>query len=371
MSEAPEESGKATLEAAEAAYDDLAEKHGIDVNGDEIVEDDGPVLEATEEEAPEVDEPAIDDAPAIDAGQVEAEPETLQELVEEALLAPHTWPEEWKDAFAGLTEVNPEDYNPRQLQQMLLDQNQNMTKAFTQKTQGIAEERRELSGIRNSLQPHHERLQRAGIPPDVAIQRSLAWDAHIQRDPVQGIMDMAHAYGVDLAATVQSNTQEEQYLTPFERQLRDENQGLRQNVQQVSTQMQQWQQMQQNQEWQGRQSNAHAMLDEFMNAKDEAGNQMHPYIEHVAPRMTQLIQENRLGLDQAYMVATSENPQIQQAREKSRKAQLLRDNKAKAQKVRQASRSGIVGKSSGTGQASAMTAEQQVEAAYDQIANAR
>ena len=73
--------------------------------------------------------------------------------------------QEWKDNFAALSEVTGEDFDPRKFQQIMLDQNANMGKAFTEKTMGMAQERRELQGVKNSLQPHHQRLQRAGISP--------------------------------------------------------------------------------------------------------------------------------------------------------------------------------------------------------------
>ena len=354
-------SGKAVIESLGDAYDEIAEREGIDVNGDPVeVDDDEPAIEAAEEQE--------EDSPVIEAESAPDQEENQQitgeaDLVEEALLAPHTWQDEWKDGFNSIQD--------RAMQQAILDQNANMNKAFTDKMTNVAELRRDLDGIKGAMQPHMERLQRAGITPDVAVQRSLAWDAHIQQNPAQGIMDMAKAYGVDLSATIQSQTESDQYLTPMERQLRQDGQAQAQSVQQLQQQMVQWNDHQQRQEWQGRQQNAYAMLDTFMNAKDDSGNRLHRYIEHVDHRMTQLVQENNLGLEAAYSLATSESPEIQAAQTKSRQAAQVKATKDKAEKVRKASRSGIVGKSSGKGPKAPMSTEQLVSAAYEQTVNAR
>jgi hypothetical protein len=330
----------------EEAYDKIAEEHGVDENGDEIstIDDDEPLLEG--------DNPIVNDDP--DAPLLDQPNEPAQDLPLAAVeaLAPHTWKQEWKESFDKITDPG--------MKAAILEQNQNMGRAFTQKMTELATIKRDLGGVQGSLQPHMERLQRAGITPDVAIQRSLAWDAHIQRNPQQGLMDMAQAYGVDLAQVAQP---EQEYLTPTERRLQQDAQNANHSVQQVQAQMAQWQENQRQADWNHRASNAHGMLEHFMNAKDESGNLLHPYIEHVAPVMTQLIQNQMApDLETAYQMAETWSPDIQAARQRTRQSEQVTAAQVKAAKVRKAS-GGIVSKPNSSGKAP-RTMEQQLEAAY-------
>jgi hypothetical protein len=359
MNASPEEnSGKAFAQAAEEAYDKLAEEHGIDEHGDEIVDidDDEPALEAEEEVVDEVEEPEIED----EEEPIEASDEEVEDPAPHIpSLAPETWSQEWKETFAAI---------PEEGQKAMLEMNKHMNSAFTKRMMETSNLKRDLTGITRAIQPHQERLQMAGISPDVAIQRSLAWDAHIQKDPQQGIVDMAKAYGVDLS---QATTSEEMYLTPTERALKEQAERANQSAMSVQQQMQQWQQMQQQQEYNQRVGNAHHMLQEFTNATDEKGNPLHPYIEHAAPQMTQLIQNKMAsGLEDAYEMAVKLNPQIQEHLNKRRQASQVRQAQRKAEKVRKASKSGITTKARGGTGKPVRSTEDQVAAAYDKLANA-
>lgn len=347
----PIEDSKPEKLTPEEAYDKVAAEHGVDENGDEIViDDDEPAI---------VEEAAEDpDVPRETSEEVD-EPAVAAETSDDPLVAPHTWKPEWKENFNKITDPD--------MKKAILEQNQNMNRGFTERMTELATIKRDLMGVSQAVQPHTERLQRAGISPDVAIQRSLAWDAHIQQNPQQGILDMAKAYGVDLGQVTQQGNQE--YLTPAERRLQEQAQMANQSVQQVQQQMEQWQQHQQQQEFAARQANAHQVLDEFIHAKDETGNPKHPYVEHVAPLMTQIIQSQMApDLETAYRMAEQWSPDIQQAREQARKAEQVKAAKEKAEKVRKAS-GGIVGKPGSKG-SSSRTMEQQIEATYNKIANA-
>lgn len=237
----------------------------------------------------------------------------------------------------------------------------------------LGKQKKEIGDIQRAVNPHLNRLQRAGITPNVAIQRSLAWDAHIQKNPAQGIRDMAKAYGVDLGAVQQETADENRYLTPTERALQAENQALTGKVEQIEKGMAQWNQRQQQSAWSRRQANAQAMLDEFMNATDSSGNRLHPYIEHCAPMMSKLIDAGLAeNLEDAYQKAAALTPEVAQAREKTRKAREAQAARDQVKKARKAS-SGIVsggrtkgGKPTKKGK----TFEQRASENYDRIANA-
>jgi hypothetical protein len=147
--------------------------------------------------------------------------------------------------------------------------------------------------------------------------------------------------------------------------MKEQNSNLQQEVQGVQHQFQEFQDGQQKASYQNRQRQAYRMLHEFTNATDDKGNRLHPYIEHVANDMKFLIDNNRArNMEDAYQMAENMNPDIRAARDKQRNAARVTENKRKAEKVRNASNSGIVNKSSGKPGKPVRTTEQQVEAAY-------
>ena len=364
--ESPVSSGKAMKEAAERAYDAIAEREGIDEHGDPV-EDDDPEIEASAEDEPEVEEPEIEgDEPEVEAsGEEDPELEAGDGAVEEdhgPLIAPHTWPQELKDQFKEL---------PDGAKQILIKQNDNMNAAFTKAMTGVAEMKRGAEGMHRAVSAHTDRLARAGINPETAIQRSLAWDAHLQKDPEQGIRDMAVAYGVDLGKVAAPQEQPTQYMTPTERKLYQDNQQVKAQLEQFGQQTQQWTRYQQAQAYKARQDNAGRMLDEFMNATDDDGNQLHPFIEHCAPMMQEAIESGKVGnLQEAYDYAVFKTPEVRTALEKRRQAAKLKGKKRQVAKAKRASGSGIVRKGKTPPSKAPRSTENQVKDAWDKIHNA-
>lgn len=362
------------LEAAEKAYDEIAEREGIDEHGDEIVdvaEDDESALQTTEEIVD--DDEIAGEEPTRSEEQEAVEPQEAQEAgTEERGEAgsgelrppPHTWSQEWKDAYNKIT-----DPTVREAVHQTMG---NMNKAFSQRMTEFAQAKRENEGLRNAMTPHVNRLQRAGLTPEMAVSRALGWDQYIQQDPVKGLLDYGKALGVDLAAAVQEQQKANtQYLTPTERAIQEQNEALAARIEATERNYAQWQAQNAQADATQRQAKAVNMLQHFMNAKDSAGNLTHPHVEMVAPMMTRLIENGvTADLEEAYQMAAANNPDLRRARENTRKAQQVRESQRKAKKVRQASRSGIVAKGTSRGQPkAARSTESQVSAAYDKIAN--
>jgi hypothetical protein len=357
-----DESGKAMLEAAEKAYDEVAAKHGIDEFGDEVdfEDDDDEALEATEAEdhSEEVEEEGHDEIEASEASDEPVEAPVAEVLPD----APVTWRQEWKDAFNSITDPK--------MRNVFVDMNKQMNAAFTKSMMEAARVRKDNQRVAEVVTPHIERLQRAGISPDVAIARALGWDAHMQKDPVQGWLDYGKAMGIDTDQVMQQASQEQMYLTPQERAIQQSAQQQQQELQRMRQEWNQYQQTQQQAEWRNRQANAYQMLDQFMNAKDSSGRPLHPYIEHVAPQMTDFIQKNAApDLESAYQMALAVRPDVRAALQQSRQAGQVKAAKGKAERVRKASSSGIVGKGSGKPAKAPRSIEQIASAAYDKIAN--
>lgn len=348
-------------EAAEKAYDEKADEIGIDEHGDELlVESDDPVIETEHEEGGA----EVDELPVAEGEEVEPEPETTgPEVAEtepnpELFMAPVTWPKELKEKFSQV---------PVEGREILLSVHKDMVDGFGRKMADLNTTRRGLDAVKTSIEPHRERLQRAGIAPDVAIQRALAWDAHIQANPQQGILDYAKAMGVDLSNV--AGPGEDVYMTPAERA---NAQRMDQYESQLAEQQRNWinwQNYQQQQEYAQRTQAADAMLDEFVNAKGPDGKPLHPFIEHVSGRMAQLIHANMApDMESAYDMAVHMDPEIRAAREHARQAAGVRARNEEVAKVRKASNAGLKSKPSNKG-GQAKTIEERLLENYDKAVN--
>jgi hypothetical protein len=372
MEKAPH-SGKALKEQAEKLYDEIADREGLDEYGDDIpdVDDDpeadDPVLAEDDNDGDEIrDEPVGEDDSPGDEEDAETVAKTKNDVPTPSQgagpEAPHTWPQEWKDAYNQIDSV--------EVRQAVHEMTGHMNKAFTQRMTELSEMRRDQEAITRAMTPHAERLQRAGIAPDVAVARALGWDAHISKDPVQGWLDYGKALGIEPAQVLQAQQAETRYMTPAERQVMEQTQGITQRLEANERRVAQWMESQQQRENSEREARAKHTLLRFMNAKDDAGNLLHPHVDQVAGVMTRLIEANAApDLEAAYTMAAANNPQIREAREKLRKANQVKGAQEKANKVRKASKSGIVAKGGGKPGKSPRTTEQIVSANYDKIAN--
>lgn len=370
------QSGKAMKEAAEAAYDDLAKEHGIDEHGDEIpvdddVEDDGPLLEGEDEDNDgDDDQPVVDEADDDEPGESEGdsedqeaeEPAAAEAAGDDDLAAPHTWKQEWKDAYDQIK--SPE------VRKAIHELSGHMNRAFTQRMTQLSDTRKEFQNMERVITPHAERLQRAGMTPEMAIGRALGWDAHISADPVQGWLDYGKALGINPNEAIKTQVDETRFMTPTERTMMEQNQTLAQRLEANESRLGQYLAEQQQRDTATRTANAEQTLQTFMNAKDDAGNLLHPHVEMVAGVMTRLIDGNVADdLDQAYEMAAVTHPTIKAARAKTRKATQVRGAQVKAAQVRKASKSGIVGKGGGKAPKAAKSFEDRALENYDKIAN--
>jgi hypothetical protein len=365
MSKDPE-TGKSAQEGMEEAWDEIAESEGIDDHGDPVeVDDDEPALAAETEEAPEVEEP---EAPEIEASDEETEEVEEPEASDDPQLAPHTWSEEWKGDFNALDPAG---------QKLMLKVNGEFNKAFTQNMTQLAGVRREQEGIKNAVQPHSDWLQRAGLTPEIALQRALGWERHIMANPVQGAIEFLQARGVDLGQVTQQlqPPENEQYLTPSERQQRSEMNQTGQALQQVTQRLDHMQNSQQNAWQQQTYDHYQNVLGNFIQATDDAGSLTHPYMEHVANDMTEMVYAARQrgeepNLERIYEDAVWKNPTTREAQLKNWQTNQAQKNQQSVAKARKASGSIVSKSSSGTTKNAPRTAEQNVAAAWEQNANA-
>lgn len=309
-----------------AAFDAKAAELGLDPD-DELPLDD----ETTAETAGTTETAAEVVAETQQAAEAPAEGATV---ATEDHLAPHTWPAEWKETFNKLA---PE------AKAISLQMNAFMEQGFQKKMGMLGKKGRELDSIERAVKPHMDRLHRAGLAPEIAIQRALAWDLHIQQNGAQGLADMAKAYGFDPAQIQPQGEQE--YMTPTERSLKKQLEAVLQQVNGFQQNQNQWTQQQQ-EAWQRQQEDwAVNTLQQFVTATDPSGKPLHPHVPRLQGMMARLINSRLAGsLDEAYEMAENLDPETRAARQ--RQAAMSQADVGKVEQVRKASNvgSGIVTK---------------------------
>lgn len=324
---------KSFADDVRADFEAKAAEMGVDVDDETPLSDDGGEFaddggdNAASGEIQRITKPTGE--PQLNGAQapVSGDPATP---VAQIQLPPHTWPAEWKETFNKL---------PPEAQALALRQNELMERGFQEKMGKLGRKGRELDSIERSVKPHLERLQRAGISPDVAIQRALGWDAYIAEHGPRGLVDMARAYGFDPAAM--QPQREEVYLTPTERQMRQQLEEMQRKLDEFGQQSRDTTQQQQ-ERWQREREDAVAgQLHAFMSETDPtSGQPKHPYLPHVQHVMARLINGRvATSLEEAYDMAVRLNPDIQAALERQA---ALTTGARKVDEVRAASNAGNI-----------------------------
>lgn len=282
-------------EAAEA--EESEEEITAEVEEDAEVEETAEAEEEAETEEEETEETAeeetVTDEEEID---VTAEEEEYNEA------APERWPDEIKEVYQSLP--------PAARRAMLEGVFKPMQRQYTQSTQEISQMRQTLEPMLQQMNQYQGDFQRMGVDPHDAFTRQMAWAAHIARvGPQQGIQDMSAAYGLDQQPAGQ---QEEEYLTPVERSLRQELDDLRGIVNQGQqlTEQQQYDQEQQAQQQYAQQ--VQGGLQTFINEQND-GSPAHPHVEKVAPAMAGLIRGGLINKADEYGQPVPIRDQVAQA----------------------------------------------------------
>ena len=244
------------------------------------------------------------------------EVEVTEEVEEYNEPPPERWPDEMKEVYNNLP--------PEARQQMLDGIYKPMQRQYGQTTQELAEMRKGLEPMLESMNQYRGDFERMGVNPAEAFRRQMAWASHLARvGPEQGMKDMAASYGLDRGVDGQA---EEQYLTPVERSLQAKLDALEQHVQGQANFQQEQSQAQQQYAQQARYNEVQLGLQEFTNEQRD-GKPAHPHIEKVAPAIAGLIrgglvtQADDYGqpvpiknqLAQAYQMAVDLDPSLRSA----------------------------------------------------------
>ena len=294
-------------------YDELEAKDEADA---ETIEEESVEEEVTaDSESEDTVAETIDEVHQELSDADDPEVEVTEEVEEYNEPPPERWPEEMKEVYNNLP--------PEARQQMLDGVFKPMQRQYGQTTQELAQMRKGLEPMLESMKQYQGDFERMGVNPAEAFRRQMAWASHLARvGPEQGMKDMAASYGLQ----GDSGQAEEQYLTPVERAMQTKIDALTNQVQgQQNFQQEQSQAQQQNYQ-QARYNEVQSGLQEFTNEQRD-GKPAHPHIEKVAPAIAGLIrgglvtQADDYGqpvpvknqLAQAYQMAVDLDPSLRSA----------------------------------------------------------
>ena len=223
-------------------------------------------------------------------------------VTDEWMDAPKAYKKEFQDSFKTLS---PE------WRQYLIEREKQSERGFSD----MGNKLNDLKWVDNLYNTRAERLKANGYSKaqDYIEQLAQIEDA-LSADPQSTLQALAEAYGVKF----NDNTA----LSSLQRQVND--------VQQLVAAQRQYIQQQQ-------QETGNRLVNEFVNAKDEAGNPKHPYFNDVREVMTDLIRKGAANdLDTAYNMAIWTNGDIRDKLIQAEKAKELATKVDKAQKAKDA-----------------------------------
>ncbi|RLC13976.1 MAG: hypothetical protein DRI24_14545 [Deltaproteobacteria bacterium] len=282
-----------------------ADDSGVEHEEVEILEEgDEEVVEAAAEGSEE--DEVVDDSAT----------ETDEEELGYNQAAPERWPDDIKEAYNAL---------PPEAREVMLERVfKPMQRSFTEKTQAMAQMRKQLDPMMDIMNRHSKNFEHAGVDPIQALNRQMEWSAHFARvGNEQGAKDLATAYG-QVAGQEDTNA----YLTPIEKrqqaQIDRMEQQLNTNAQNEQTRVQQADQSAVNARTQDVRNNIQQFASETRNGKPT-----HPHVEQVSAQMAGLINgglvertdeygqpvpyQDQLG--QAYKMACSMSPSLRSAQD--------------------------------------------------------
>lgn len=280
-----------------------------------------------------------------DNDMVEAVEQTEPEPTHDPLEAPEFFSKEHKDYFQKLQEME----GGRTYAEQWLNQYNDGQKYITQKSQKVAEERRQYENQLNAynqyqqaLQPVNEIWQKNGIAPQVGVAQMAYYGKLLHTNPQALIQEVAKYANIDLNKVIE----EQPYEDPETRNLKNQVQQLQQSIGQFQNHYQQGQTQQQTQA-------INNVISEFQNSKTPDGNFAYPHIRQDSPhyqkveqQMAYLMNSPTHGLQQlnhmdkltqAYQLALNYVPEIQAEIQAANEKAKAEERNAQANKLKNAS----------------------------------
>lgn len=272
--------------------------------------------ETVEETAEEVTEEAEEPEDTPETAETEESDEETQEEEEEELLEPlHHFSADEKSMFSQLDNTG---------RQIYLDRIKNFERGIHEKSQKLAESERQFESVKAAVEPYVQQWQMKGIDPYSGLQRALTIAGKLDADPQRAILELAQQSGVNLESVVQEapyQDPQDSRLQRLETELREQNERF----QQQQTQQQQEQITQ--------------MIRDFESEQDASGNLKHPHFAKLFPQIGTYLQMGQAKtLGEAYELAVTYDPAIQEEMRQASKVQNIQAKKSAAEKAKAASK---------------------------------
>jgi len=251
----------------------------------------------------EVVEPQTED---VEQAESPASQEASEEEVDYNEPAPERWPSEMKDAYNTL----PPDARKLMMESVYKP----MQARYTQSTQQLAEQRKQVEALDSIRQEMSDDFVRLGIDPIEAVRQQAAWARHLQKvGPEQWASDIVEAYGAK--PTAQAGQQDSsEYLTPEERRLQGEVSEIRETLSSLQQQQQQAAEQSSQAQVEEQVIAARRSLAEFISAEVD-GKPVNPQAQELLPQMAQFLDSNMVRKVDEYGQQVPFADQIKQAYE--------------------------------------------------------
>lgn len=284
-------------------------------------------------EKPQTDLKTSTPAKAVATGQVSGQPSiearsgVTQPQVATPTASPASWPAEVKAAVEKL---------PPAARDFLANRESQLNAAFTQKTQQVAKAARGVEGVLNAVAPYQEKFARQGRETGQVVSTMLAWQEHLNKDPVAGVFDMMSDLGISLDHLITKHNGDIDSGT--KRPVDPRYQELEQKVQTFEQRFSEQEKQREALEVQRYQN----LVKHFGGEVDGSGQPLRPHFESVRSEMVPFVEylqranpslSDYEALTQAYERAVLVNPQvrtaIEQGKAQAENAQRLEQIKAK------------------------------------------
>lgn len=238
---------------------------------------------------------------------------------EPELTPPPQWSAADKAAFSEL---------PREAQQFVLAREREQSAHLSQETQALTEQRREMAGVTNMLEPRRQALIAEYGSVEKGVETLFALSDFAVRDPKGFVEFFAKQHNVSLGDA--TSAESDDYVDP-------QYQQLTQRLQQMEGQFQQAQR-QQAEEMAAAQQ---AEIETFKSATGEDGEPSHPHFDAVRQEMAKLVRSGAAStLSHAYEMAVWANGETRKlmldARAKADDAKRVADAKKAAKAAKRA-----------------------------------
>lgn len=218
---------------------------------------------------PDKETPAVEkEAPAGEKETDQGNDPKGEPAKEQPLTPPDRWSAERKATFTAL---------PREAQQLLLDREGEVDKAFTQKTQELAEQRKQYEAVDQVLAPRRQALAQAYGNEATALSHLFQLSDYANSDPEGFVKWFCQQRGINLQG-VQPAQSGDEYVDPVTQQLQAQVKGITQTLDNFKQESQA-----------ARSEKIRNEIAEFEAEKDESGAALRPYFNDVKSEMAKLM----------------------------------------------------------------------------------